>query len=238
VTADERRLNSYVASLAANPDDARMLRYPGLGTSAWHDPGRFEIVAALEAGFTTIRAEVDGVASERFQRETEPIPRRGDWDVLMLYERGRKHADACGALPFTTRLIESHAAVRTIAGLIYVSRMRAGTHIAPHRGPTNVRVRCHLGLRVPRGDCAIRVCEESRGWQDGRCIVFDDHLEHEAWNRTRRDRLVLVVDLWHPDLGPKEIAFLEGLHRYALAHAQDLSRYWVANARARAVRYH
>jgi aspartate beta-hydroxylase len=112
--------------------------------------------------------------------------------------------------------------------------MRAGTHISAHRGPTNLRVRCHLGIDVPDGDCAIRVGDETRQWIEGECLVFDDHFEHEAWNRTAADRIVLIVDLWHPGLSPTEVRLLEGLQGYALAYARQLNRYWSSNAAAAA----
>jgi aspartyl/asparaginyl beta-hydroxylase (cupin superfamily) len=93
-------------------------------------------------------------------------------------------------------------------------------------------VRCHLGIKVPAGDCAIRVADETRRWDEGRCLVFDDYFEHEAWNRTAADRIVLIVDLWHPALSVTEVALLEALHGYTHLHAQRLGRYWSANARA------
>src|SRR6185312_8324159 len=161
---------------------------------------------------------------------------RGDWEVVFLYERGRRHDDVCAACPVTVRGIDTFPAMRTAAGLIYVSRMRGDTHIAAHRGPTNLRLRCHLGLQVPAGDCAIRVGTETRQWETGRCLVFDDFFEHEAWNHTEEDRLVLIVDLWHPDLSPTEITLLEGLHGYTSAYARRLSRYWATNDTAAADR--
>jgi aspartate beta-hydroxylase len=111
--------------------------------------------------------------------------------------------------------------------------MRPGTHIRPHRGPTNLRLRCHLGIKVPDGDCAIRVGAQTRRWEQGHCLVFDDYFEHEAWNQTDEDRIVLIVDLWHPGLSATEVRLLEGLQRYAYGHASRLSSYWSANAAAR-----
>jgi len=55
--------------------------------------------------------------------------------------------------------------------------MRGSTHIESHRGPTNIRVRCHLGVKVPDGDCAIRMGEEIRRWKEGKCLVFDDYFD-------------------------------------------------------------
>jgi hypothetical protein len=62
--------------------------------------------------------------------------------------------------------------------------------------------------------------------------VFDDYLEHEAWNHTGQDRVVLIVDLWHPGLSPTEVRLLEGLHGYTDAYARRLQRYWTANEAA------
>ena len=97
-----------------------------------------------------------------------------------------------------------------------------------------MRVRCHLGLQIPAGECGLRVGKETRRWQEGRSIVFDDFYEHEVWNRTAEDRIVLIVDLWHPDLTPREIAIVGGMQRYAFQHARDLSRYWSRNEGERA----
>jgi aspartyl/asparaginyl beta-hydroxylase (cupin superfamily) len=105
--------------------------------------------------------------------------------------------------------------------------------IDPHTGPTNLRLRCHLGLSIPDGDCGLTVAGETRRWREGTCLVFDDSLEHTAWNHTEAPRVVLIVDLWHPDLTPEEIAYLEGLHRFASYQAVSLSRYWTENAEAR-----
>jgi len=70
------------------------------------------------------------------------------------------------------------------------------------------------------------------GWQEGKCLVFDDHFEHEAWNATAKDRVVFIVDLWHADLSPTEVRLLEGLQQYAFANARDLNQYWSRNAQA------
>lgn len=232
------RLQTYLTTLVEQSGDPAARVYPGLRAQPWHDPARFPIAAALGAACADIRGEVDACEAAVYQRESENIRRTGSWDVLMLYERGRRNDAVCEACPVTAAIVESEGSLLTQAGLAYVSRLRPGTHIAAHRGPTNLRVRCHLGLHVPPGDCAIRVAGEVRGWAEGACLVFDDFLEHEAWNATAADRIVLVVDLWHPDLSAREIRYLSGLHRYAMAHARSLQRYWAANDRARSGLYH
>ena len=106
-------------------------------------------------------------------------------------------------------------------GAFELSLLAPGTHIAPHCGPTNHRLRLHLALSVPsmpsaprdtsagegndagdtaRGAIGIRVGNETRSWRTGSVLLFDDSFEHEVWNRAGAPRLVLIVDVWHPDL--------------------------------------
>ncbi|HXU80612.1 MAG TPA: aspartyl/asparaginyl beta-hydroxylase domain-containing protein, partial [Polyangia bacterium] len=72
-----------------------------------------------------------------------------------------------------------------------------GTHIKPHVGWVRTVYRLHLGLVVPP-DCALRVGAETTPWREGACLVFDDTVEHEAWNRSGQDRVVLLLDFLRP----------------------------------------
>jgi aspartate beta-hydroxylase len=225
----DRYIDAYVSDAPG-----LALTYPDLRSTPWHDPARFAICAALDAAFTTIRAEIEAVPPAAFAPEAErAIARDGRWDVVMLYERGRRHARACSLVPRTAEILDRFETVKTYAGLAYFSRLRAQTHVAAHRGPTNLRVRCHLPLAVPAGDCALRVGDEVRAWQAGRSLVFDDSYEHEAWNRTAADRIVLVVDLWNPDLCADEVRRLVAFQTRILAQSNNLTRYWADNERAR-----
>jgi aspartyl/asparaginyl beta-hydroxylase (cupin superfamily) len=81
--------------------------------------------------------------------------------------------------------------------------------------------------------CGIRVGGEERTWQVGKCLVFEDSFEHEAWNDGNETRAVLVVDLWHPDLTSIEIQALRGLHRHVHLQAEHLAVYWKRNEEGR-----
>jgi len=228
-----KRFERYMGRFLTNGNSPAMTWYPGLAATPWHDPAVFPAVEALEAGYPAIRTEYESLKdSSGFQPEMEPLERTGQWNVFMLYERGRKNAANCARCPETVRIIESIPAVRTLAGMIYFSDMVPGTHIVPHKGPTNMRVRCHLGIHVP-ADCAMRVGKETRTWEAGKCLVFDDSFEHEVWNNSDQTRTVLIVDLWHPDLAAIEVEALEGLHRYAEFYAERLPTVWRRNEAGR-----
>jgi len=223
------RFHRYIDSFATPSRDSVRAVYPNLRSAPWHDAENVPLAIDLQQQYPAIRDEIMALDPGRFHRESEGIERTGDWDVIFFYERGRRHDENLDACPTLTRVVERHPTMRTAAGLIYLSRLRAGTVIAAHRGPTNMRLRCHLGIQVPRGDCGIRVGDESRKWEEGQCLVLDDFFEHEAWNRTKQDRIVLIVDLWHPGLSRDEIRLLEGLQRYGYSYARQLNRYWQRN---------
>lgn len=83
---------------------------------------------------------------------------------------------------------------------IKYSVIHPGVHVWPHCGPTNCRIRAHLGLIVPEDGPRIRVANETREWKLGEFIVFDDSFDHEVWHDGVSLRLVLIVDMWHPEL--------------------------------------
>jgi aspartate beta-hydroxylase len=177
----------------------------------WHDPQQFQLVRDLEAAADKIAAELRALPGSGFQDEAEEIDRSGRWSVFYFYERGRRNDDNCSLCPETVAAIEANRTVLSLGGPAYFSKLDPNTHIAPHRGPTNMRLRCHLGIDVPE-DCGLRVGGISRTWEEGRCLVFDDRFTHEVWNESARARVVLVVDFWHPDLTDDEVALLNGLH--------------------------
>ena len=85
-----------------------------------------------------------------------------------------------------------HAALRRAAD-------RRQSHIPPHTGVTNSRLIVHLPLVVPP-QCRFRVGSDTREWREGQAWVFDDTIEHEAWNDSEVPRAILIFDTWHPAL--------------------------------------
>jgi aspartyl/asparaginyl beta-hydroxylase (cupin superfamily) len=67
----------------------------------------------------------------------------------------------------------------------------------------NMRLICHLPLIVPDG-CWLRVGNETREWRDGELLIFDDSIEHEAWNDGTETRVVLLFEIWRPEIREDE----------------------------------
>jgi aspartate beta-hydroxylase len=77
------------------------------------------------------------------------------------------------------------------------------SHIPAHTGVTNARLIVHLPLVVP-AQCRFRVGSDTREWREGEAWVFDDTIEHEAWNESDVPRAILIFDTWHPSLTAAE----------------------------------
>lgn len=132
------------------------------------------------------------------------------WSSYHLYKGGRRIDGHCARCPKTTEAIESLPLVRLQghAPEVFFSILEPGTHIPPHFGLANYKLAVHLPLLIPDG-CAIRVGDNTQTWAPGKCLVFDDSFEHEAWNRSDEKRAVLIFEVWHPDLSEPEKRYLE-----------------------------
>ena len=86
---------------------------------------------------------------------------------------------------------------------ILFSKLSAGARIPPHHGLINTRLICHLPLLVP-GPAWLRVGNRTHQWKEGELVVFDDSIEHEAKNEASETRVVLLFDIWRPELTPQE----------------------------------
>ena len=105
-----------------------------------------------------------------------------------------------------------------ISPSLYFSVLEPGSRIEPHVGISNARIIAHFPLIVP-GNCGFRVGGETRRWKPGKALIFDDMTMHEAWNDSDRIRVVLIADLWRPELSVAERAAVTRLMSCADAAA-------------------
>lgn len=128
------------------------------------------------------------------------------WDVLPLYASSTYTENGLKC-PKTLRALQ---AVPHGPRQGFFSRMKPGARIYPHTGGTNLFLTCHLALEVP-DNCRIRVGDDTRTWEAGKVLVFDDSFIHECWNESDRPRKVLIWDIWHPDVTVDEVGVLNEL---------------------------
>jgi len=181
-----------------------MIRYSPHGDVPFFDTHEFAWTHELERNWETIRNELDAVLQNRsalpnFQDISEDqtsITNDDQWKTFFLYGFGHKAEANCARCPETTQLVEAIPGMKTA----FFSILAPGKHIPAHRGPYKGVMRYHLGLKVPTSaeDCRIRVGDEYRHWEEGKGIMFDDTHNHEVWNDTDEERVVLFLDIVRP----------------------------------------
>ncbi|CAH1773510.1 unnamed protein product [Owenia fusiformis] len=174
-----------------------------LGGGAAQNNIAIATIVMLESNWKTIKDEGLANMDEKkgsFLPEEENLLDTGDWKQFTLFQQGRKNEKNCKRAPKTCALIDKVADAKGCKrGQVKFSIMSPGVHVWPHCGPTNCRIRAHLGLVIPPGP-KIRVADDTREWIEGKFIMFDDSFEHEVWHEGSSYRLVLIVDFWHPEL--------------------------------------
>jgi aspartyl/asparaginyl beta-hydroxylase (cupin superfamily) len=192
--------------------------FPELPQRQFYEREEFPWLAELEGKTEIIRDELLSLVHEDqawrpyVQSDASRPPRdygalldNLDWSAFYLIRSGEVVAEAAARCP---RTMEALSAVplcesRGSTPAVLFSLLRPGVRIPPHTGYTNARLICHLPLIVPE-DCALRVGNEVRQWIDGQALIFDDSIEHEAWNRSSKLRVVLLFDIWRPELSAEE----------------------------------
>uniref|UniRef100_A0A3B4CU70 Uncharacterized protein n=1 Tax=Pygocentrus nattereri TaxID=42514 RepID=A0A3B4CU70_PYGNA len=184
---------------------------PGLRAQPWwtaKETGFTDLVRMLERNWMTIRDEALAVldtSSGLFLPEDENLRETGNWGQFTLWQQGRKVGTSCQSVPKTCAFLERYPeATSCKRGQIKFSVMQPGTHVWPHTGPTNCRLRMHLGLVIPHTGCRIRCTNQTREWEEGKVLIFDDSFEHEVWQEADSYRLIFIVDVWHPELSQSQ----------------------------------
>ncbi len=195
--------------------------YPRLPAIPFFDPADFPWLLAIAAQTDAIRAEVEGVIAAEtgiapYVERPENRPSKehsllGDarWSAYHLWKAGEPVAAAHAACPVTVAAVESAPIPRTRgrSPMALFSILAGGTHIPPHNGMLNTRLIVHIPLIVPPG-CRLRVGNETRTVAAGVPLIFDDSIEHEAWNDSDQPRAILLFEVWRPELTTGERAAL------------------------------
>lgn len=182
---------------------------------AWIDPVEAatddicaELMPLLEEGThfgPYIEVEVEKSSHVVASSDKELISSPEDWTAAYLIRDGKHQTPLAERCPKTLAALDA-VPLETIQGrapFVLFSRLTPGAWIAPHTGFLNSRLVCHLPLLVPDG-CWFRVGNQVRLWERGKAWVFDDTIEHEARNQGTGTRVVLIFNIWHPDLTEEE----------------------------------
>jgi aspartyl/asparaginyl beta-hydroxylase (cupin superfamily) len=191
-----------------------VLYYPGLAQRRFFDPAEFPWLPALLARLPAMQAEWAAVAAEGaagFSPYVQAQPNRPApanplldspaWTALHFWRNGEVVEENARRCPATLEAL-SYAPMPRIPGRspnAHWSRLLPGVHITPHYGMLNTRLICHIPIKTAPG-CILRVGSETRSWEDGVPLIFDDSMEHEARNAGGEERVVLLFEVWRPEI--------------------------------------
>jgi aspartyl/asparaginyl beta-hydroxylase (cupin superfamily) len=127
------------------------------------------------------------------------------WSVYPLWHDGEQIPDHVQQCPRTAAVLAQLPLcdIPHYAPGAFFSVLTPHTRLPPHSGTTNTRSIVHLPLLIPEG-CGFRVGANVRTWKKGSAWVFDDSIEHEAWNDSDETRIILIFDIWNPLLSAAE----------------------------------
>ena len=191
---------------------------PGVPPQPWFEREEIDGIGELEKSADLIREELlallndDTVDFSPYVHQGPGIPAamenlagKSDWSSYHLYKEGERQEEHCRRCPETIAAVDRMPmpTCKGNAPEVFFSVLKPGVHIRPHYGVANTKLAIHLALIVP-DDCALRCGPETRGWNEGQCIIFDDSFEHEAWNHGDSLRAVLILEAWNPYLSDTE----------------------------------
>jgi Aspartyl/Asparaginyl beta-hydroxylase len=194
-----------LGKLAGNPlPGPRGHIIAGLTSKPWYDSSEFPWVRRLEESYEDIRGELEEILSDKSHLTSYVyLGQEEGWKSFRFVDGFSPNEENCRRLPKTAELIKSLPHFPYFRDAMF-SILKPGTILPPHRDGSNTYLTCHLGLKIPRG-CGIRVGGQTRGWDEGKCIVFDSSYEHDAWNTSDELRIVLLIDFLHPELTDVEV---------------------------------
>ncbi|QNM83409.1 aspartyl/asparaginyl beta-hydroxylase domain-containing protein [Sphingomonas sabuli] len=204
--------------------------FPGLPQIAFFEREDFDWAAGLEAQTDAIEAEFRALAADPAALAPHitsdshtPADGHGGmadnagWSTLQLWKEGQPDAALAAKCPQTFAALNAlplpyFSRRNPSAPAVMFSVLKAGSRIPAHTGSANVRLICHLPLVTPP-KCELRVGNEVRTWERGKLLIFDDTIEHEARNDSGEDRVVLIFDVWRPDISEAEREAITALFR-------------------------
>lgn len=206
--------------------------FPELAPIQFFERADFPWLDRVEAETTSIRAELLNIlnADAAFEPYVQPSPNRPynaqagllnnpDWSAFYLWRNGEVVAENAVRCPQTMAALAHvpFAPINSRSPSVLFSLLRPGAHIPAHTGFVNTRLICHLPLIVPEG-CQFRVGNEVRSWVEGKAWVFDDTIEHEAWNNSKETRVILLFEIWRPELTMEERRLVSAMFAAIDAH--------------------
>ena len=201
------------------PQKPHAFYLPDMPYQPFYPSEKLPWVRAVESATDAIEAELSVFLASRAQafapyihgglelpgQTPDTLKDHDNWTAAFLIRDGLEDSEWSAGCPTVSALMDTLplTAIKGFSPSVLFSKLKPGARIDPHTGLLNCRLICHLPLVVPAG-CGLRVGDERRDVVRGEVWAFDDSINHEAWNNSTEDRIVLIFDVWHPDLTEQE----------------------------------
>jgi len=221
----KRLLNSIEKNGCSNVEIDENIPCPkifceGLGPHPWYTKEDYPWISVLEQNFFIIKTEFERCVNSTdtkvfLHADSKELTGTIFWNTILLYNHRGVRKENSTLFPETVKLLASTPTDNNILRAMF-SIVPPHIKIKPHYGPHNFRIRFHLGITIPKGDCAIKVAGITRNWEEGKILIFDDSYKHEVWNNTDFTRVILLFDIWHPWLSKVERKLIRYIALYTL----------------------
>jgi aspartyl/asparaginyl beta-hydroxylase (cupin superfamily) len=218
--------------------EPRQYFFPGLPQIQFYERDEFPWLAKVEAATADIRAELIEILKQESafrpyvegnpnlpQTDPQGMLNNPEWSAFYLWKNGAIVPENAARCPKTLAALAEVPLARVPgrSPSILYSLLRPGARIPPHTGEVNTRLICHLPLIVP-DRCGFRVGNDTRAPLEGSAWVFDDTIEHEAWNGSERTRVILLFEIWRPELSAAERALVSAMFEAIDAYGEEPAR--------------
>jgi aspartyl/asparaginyl beta-hydroxylase (cupin superfamily) len=193
--------------------------FPRLPAIEFFERGNFPWLASVEAATDDIREELTQILESSLDdfspyvtyppqtplNQWKELNHSRRWSSLYLFKDGLRFEENIARCPKTVAALAGAPVVEIEqrGPTSFFSRLEPHTRIPPHTGVSNSRLIVHIPLIVPP-NCGFRVGSSIREWHPGHALIFDDTIEHEAWNESGEPRVILIFDIWNPLLTAAE----------------------------------
>lgn len=181
------------------------------------------ICSKLEENFEVIREEtrraLKNESESGFTDAYRFLYETGEWNHIKLYHKKNFTEECERVFPKTCALLKQWLPSKP--GLPWTSdqneqvmiiKMKPGTNVELHSGPSNNILNIHLGISGVAG-AKLFVADKEYSWQEGKVIAWDGSYDHTVnCIECPEDRVIMMVRYMHPDMSPQHYKGAERTH--------------------------
>lgn len=223
----EESINLIARQTSNSSENTNNFVYPGITHKPWYESDDYNalitVTNILKKEFIDI--ENEWLASLSSRKKIVPRYKPSEvfgetlkdkdenWKYYLIWRQGKFTDAALSMFPKTVNIVTKLKPFLYAFGEVVFIVMEPGVVLPPHTDDINISLTCHLGIETPE-NCGIKVENETRHWARGEVLFFDNSFIHEAWNKSQSNRVVMLIDLYHPELTKVEKTLMETALKY------------------------